>query len=374
MSAGSDSPWVPVAGAGPPSDAGPGGLVDIAPADDAAGAIHGRAAAGEKILEVRDLDVSFSSHEGPVHAVMGVDFDLAAGETLGVVGESGSGKTVTSMAILGLLPKQATVTGSIRFRGVELLGASAEEMRSVRGNRIAMVFQDALTALNPVYTVGDQISEMVSSHHDMGKDELRERVVELLDIVGLPNPATRADQYPHEFSGGMRQRAMIAMAIANEPDLLIADEPTTALDVTVQAQVMEVFERIQERTRSALLLITHDLGVVAGVADRVMVMYAGRNVEMGTVDDIFYDPRHPYTRGLLDSLPRLDQVGGGRLNRIDGNPPSLLNLPPGCSFWPRCPDVERGRCDQEPPPLESIGSGRLVACVRHAELPRWEAS
>ncbi len=379
------------------------------PADDAEGLIRGRAALGELILEVRDLNVTFSTHEGPVHAVRGVDFTLRAGETLGVVGESGSGKTVTSMAILGLLPKQATITGSIRFRGVELLsgvpvaaedpaagllsgsngaggaggslsyaGKAGEkrrqrELRSIRGNRIAMIFQDALTSLNPVYTVGTQIGEMISAHHELDKAEVRRRAVELLDTVGIPNPAARADQYPHEFSGGMRQRAMIAMAIANEPDLLIADEPTTALDVTVQAQVLEVLERIQDRTESSILLITHDLGVVAGVADRVMVMYAGRDVELGSVDELFYDPRHPYTRGLLDSLPRLDQEGGGRLNRIEGNPPSLLNLPPGCAFWPRCPFAERGRCDVSVPPLEVLGEGRLVACIRQAELPAREA-
>jgi oligopeptide/dipeptide ABC transporter ATP-binding protein len=320
------------------------------------------------VLEVAGLDVVFPTMDGDVHAVRGVDLAIGPGETLGVVGESGSGKTVTSMAILGLLPKGARITGSVRFGGEELIGAPKEELRSIRGGRIAMVFQDALTALNPVYTVGRQIGEMIRCHQELDKAERRARVVELLDLVGIPNPAARADQYPHEFSGGMRQRAMIAMAIANEPELLIADEPTTALDVTVQAQVLDVLERIQDRTGSAVMLITHDLGVVARVADRVLVMYAGRDVETAPVDDLFHDPRHPYTRGLLDSLPRLDREGGGRLHRIRGNPPSMLNLPPGCAFWPRCEFYEAGRCDTDVPEMVPIALGRSVACVRHAEL------
>jgi oligopeptide/dipeptide ABC transporter ATP-binding protein len=363
-----DQPFVPPqGGAGGAGTEGSGGVDALAP--PAAG---GRRGAGEVILEVSDLRVTFPTSEGDVHAVRGVDFALAAGETLGVVGESGSGKTVTSMAALGLLPKRAVVEGSIRFLGRELVGADEATLRTVRGDRVAMVFQDALTALNPVYTVGDQIAEMISSHQDVRKSDLRDRVVDLLELVGIPQPAARADQYPHEFSGGMRQRAMIAMAIANEPDLLIADEPTTALDVTVQAQVLEVLQRIQDRTKSSILLITHDLGVVAGVADRVMVMYAGRSVEVGSVDEAFYSPLHPYTRGLLDSLPRLDQAGGGSLRRIAGNPPSLLNLPPGCAFWPRCPHAQRGRCDATDPVLEGVGGDRSVACLRHAELPEWQ--
>ncbi|MCC6227376.1 MAG: ABC transporter ATP-binding protein, partial [Microthrixaceae bacterium] len=298
------------------------------------------------LLDVVDLTVTFPTPDGPVTPVSGLSFSLGAGESLGVVGESGSGKSVTSMAIMGLLPKKAVVSGSITFDGIDLLAAREKDLCSIRGMRIAMIFQDALTSLNPVYTVGYQISEMIRCHQpEVGKAELRDRATDLLDAVGIPNPAQRVDQYPHEFSGGMRQRAMIAMAIANEPDLLIADEPTTALDVTVQAQVMEVMERIQERTSSSLLLITHDLGVVAGVADRIMVMYAGRDAEQGSVEEIFYDPRHPYTRGLLGSLPRVDRrEGGAALNRIRGNPPSLLHLPPGCPFWPRCPYTVRGRC------------------------------
>lgn len=326
------------------------------------------------LLDVVDLTVTFPTPDGPVTPVSGLTFSVGAGESLGVVGESGSGKSVTSMAIMGLLPKKAVVSGSITFDGIDLLAAREKELCGIRGARIAMIFQDALTSLNPVYTVGYQIAEMIQTHHaDVDKAELRNRTLELIDAVGIPNPSTRIDQYPHEFSGGMRQRAMIAMAIANEPDLLIADEPTTALDVTVQAQVMEVLERIQERTSSSLLLITHDLGVVAGVADRIMVMYAGRDVEQGTVDEIFYDPRHPYTRGLLGSLPRIDRrEAGAALNRIRGNPPSLLHLPPGCPFWPRCPYAERGRCDQERPAMVEVAPGRLVACVRVDELPSWE--
>ena len=232
-------------------------------------------------------------------AVDGVSFEVREAETLGIVGESGSGKSVTSMSILGLLPKSANISGSINFRGTELLDLNEKQLRDVRGAKIAMIFQDALAALNPVFTVGDQIAEAIEVHDEkIDKKEFRERVVELLDIVGIPAPGKRVDQYPHEYSGGMRQRAMIAMSIANEPDLLIADEPTTALDVTIQAQVLEVIERIQDRTRSSVVLITHDLGVVAGIADRVMVMYAGRQVELGSVDEIFYSPGHPYTRGL----------------------------------------------------------------------------
>ena len=326
------------------------------------------------LLDVVDLTVTCPTPDGPVTPVSGLTFSVGAGESLGVVGESGSGKSVTSMAIMGLLPKKAVVSGSITFDGIDLLAAREKDLCGIRGARIAMIFQDALTSLNPVYTVGYQIAEMIQTHHaDVDKAELRNRTLELIDAVGIPNPSTRIDQYPHEFSGGMRQRAMIAMAIANEPDLLIADEPTTALDVTVQAQVMEVLERIQERTSSSLLLITHDLGVVAGVADRIMVMYAGRDVEQGTVDEIFYDPRHPYTRGLLGSLPRIDRrEAGAALNRIRGNPPSLLHLPPGCPFWPRCPYAERGRCDQERPAMVEVAPGRLVACVRVDELPSWE--
>jgi oligopeptide/dipeptide ABC transporter ATP-binding protein len=320
---------------------------------------------GDVVLSVRDLKVDFPTDDGVVKAVGGVSFDVREAETLGIVGESGSGKSVTSMSILGLLPKSANISGEITFRGESLLGLSEKEMRGVRGSKIAMVFQDALAALNPVFTVGDQISEAIEVHNEVPKKELRERVIELLDIVGIPAPGKRVDQYPHEYSGGMRQRAMIAMAIANEPDLLIADEPTTALDVTIQAQVLEVIERIQDRTRSSVLLITHDLGVVAGIADRVMVMYAGRQVELGTVDEIFYSPAHPYTRGLLASLPRLDRRSReGRLHRIKGQPPSLIRIPPGCAFHPRCPVASDfdGPCFRIEPELIGVGGDQVSRC------------
>ncbi len=325
---------------------------------------------GGALLEVTNLSVTFPTDDGLVRAVDDVSFAVAENETLGIVGESGSGKSVTSLAILGLLPKVAEVTGSVKFRGRELLGLERSELRKLRGDSIAMVFQDALAALNPVFKVGAQIAEAITVHHELPDAEVRDRVVELLDLVGIPNPAKRADQYPHEFSGGMRQRAMIAMSIANEPDVLIADEPTTALDVTIQAQVLEVMERIQDRTRSSIVLITHDLGVVAGTADRVLVMYAGRQVELGTVDEIFYDPRHPYTRGLLASLPRVDGTRGTRLHRIEGQPPSLIFVPPGCAFHPRCPHAQLpDPCATKRPELHALTGLHVSACHFAEELP-----
>ena len=324
------------------------------------------------LLSVMDLTVEFGTDDGIVHAVDRVSFDVYRDETLGIVGESGSGKSVTSMAILGLLPRSAKITGDVRFRGVPILGAPEKQLEQLRGARIAMVFQDALAALNPVYKVGKQIAEAISVHQDLDDKQMQARVVELLDIVGIPNPVDRAEQYPHEFSGGMRQRVMIAMAIANDPDLLIADEPTTALDVTIQAQVLDVLERIQERTSSSIMLITHDLGVVAGVADRVMVMYAGRQVELGSVDQIFYEPRHPYTSGLLASLPRLDRRSdkSSRLHRIVGQPPSLIFVPPGCAFNPRCPFAETpGPCDSDRPELHLVGDDHWSACHFADRLP-----
>ena len=320
--------------------------------------------AGGALLSVRDLHVEFPTDDGVVRAVDGVSFDIHAAETLGIVGESGSGKSVTSMAILGLLPRYAKVSGEILFRGESLLGRPEKELRPFRGNRIAMVFQDALASLNPVFKVGHQIAEAILVHNRLPGNEVRERVLELLDIVGIPDARKRADQYPHEFSGGMRQRAMIAMAIANEPDVLIADEPTTALDVTIQAQVLEVMQRIQDRTDSAIILITHDLGVVAGIADRVVVMYAGRPAETGTVDEVFYESRHPYTRGLLASLPRLDRrKGDERLYRIKGQPPSLIHVPSGCAFHPRCPVAELpGVCSREVPAPVLLGPTHSSAC------------
>ena len=323
---------------------------------------------GAPVLEVRDLRVQFPTDDGLVTAVDGVSFDVRPNETLGIVGESGSGKSVTSMAVLGLLPKSARITGEVRFRGQDILGWSERKLQPIRGARIAMVFQDSLAALNPVQKVGDQIAEAIEVHEDLPKGELRERVVALLDIVGIPDPSRRAEQYPHEYSGGMRQRAMIAMSIANEPDVLIADEPTTALDVTIQAQVLEVMERIQDRTESSIVLITHDLGVVAGVADRVLVMYAGRAVEVSGVEETFYTPRHPYTQGLLRSLPRIDARSSDRLDRIVGQPPSLVAVPPGCPFHPRCPHARvPGRCNEERPALRPIDHDDHVAACHFAE-------
>ena len=258
----------------------------------------------EKVLEIRDLHITFDTPSGPLEAVRGVDLDVSSGELLGVVGESGSGKSVTFLATMGLLPSRARVTGSVILAGEQLIGGSAKQMRSVRGRLLSMIFQDPLSALNPVHRIGDQISEMLRSHQNLSARDAEKRAIELLDIVGIPQPGDRARQYPHEFSGGMRQRVVIAIAIANNPKVLIADEPTTALDVTVQAQILEVIERVQERFGTAVVLITHDLGVIARVADRVNVMYAGRNVEQGTIDSLFDHPSHPYTRGLLASLPR----------------------------------------------------------------------
>jgi oligopeptide/dipeptide ABC transporter ATP-binding protein len=321
------------------------------------------------VLSVRDLSVEFPTDDGLVRAVDTVSFDVSANQTLGIVGESGSGKSVTSLAIMGLLPKSARITGEVFLNGESLLTKSDREMREVRGKRIAMVFQDALAALNPVYKVGRQITEAIQVHQDLNDAAARSKAIELLDIVGIPEPARRYGQYPHEFSGGMRQRAMIAMSLANDPEVLIADEPTTALDVTIQAQVLEVFDRIQTRTNSALLLITHDLGVVAGVADQVMVMYAGRQVEYGTVDDIFYRTGHPYAQGLLASLPRLDKrAEGERLFRIKGQPPSVIHLPPGCAFAPRCEFAKPGLCDTRRPELVEIGVGHTSACLRADDI------
>lgn len=337
--------------------------VAVKPAEITAGAIPERGAWRGPLLEVRNLSVSFPTDEGLVRAVDDLSFVLKADEVLGIVGESGSGKTVTSLAVLGLLPTSAQITGEIRFCGRDLVGLSERELTPLRGNRISMVFQDALAALNPVMTVGWQLAEAISVHHKMDKQELVERVVELLGLVGIPNPRERAKQYPHEYSGGMRQRAMIAMSIANDPDVLIADEPTTALDVTIQAQVLEVLERVAEKTSSSIMLITHDLGVVAGVADRVMVMYAGRAAEVGSVEEVFYRPSHPYTQGLLASLPRIDRRQADKLYRIFGQPPSLIHLPSGCPFHTRCTEAELpGVCNTTRPPLIELSLSHLSAC------------
>jgi oligopeptide/dipeptide ABC transporter ATP-binding protein len=331
-----------------------------------------RGASAEPVLVVEDLTVDFATPDGPVHAVRGVSFTVDAEAVVGIVGESGSGKSVTMMAVMGLLPRTATVKGSVRFRGEEILGLPDKQLRRYRGRKLAMIFQDPLTSLNPVFTVGAQIAEAIRVHNDVKRSAAMERAVELLDLVGIPNAAKRARQYPHEFSGGMRQRAMIAMSIANDPDVLIADEPTTALDVTIQAQILDVLERAQQAVSSAIVLITHDLGVVAGVADRVMVMYAGRAVEQGLVDDVFLRPRHPYTLGLLESLPRLDAEGQERLTPIVGAPPSLLHPPTGCPFHPRCRFV-REMCSEVIPELRFVGGlGQRSACHYAEELEALE--
>jgi peptide/nickel transport system ATP-binding protein len=328
------------------------------------------------ILAVRDLTVSFPSEVGRVEAVRGLNYDLAAGEVLGIVGESGSGKSVSSMAVMGLLPEQARVTGSVRFQGVELLGKPDAELSRIRGRKIAMVFQDPLSALTPVYTVGDQIAEAVQVHRKgISTAAARDRAVELLDLVGIPNASARAGAFPHEVSGGMRQRVVIAMAIANDPDLIIADEPTTALDVTVQAQVLELLKTAREVTGAAVVLITHDLGVVAGITDRVMVMYAGRAVETAPVDELFAHPRMPYTLGLLGSLPRLDADERRPLVPIEGQPPSLTDMPPGCPFDPRCP-LAVDLCREVEPDLEPVDghADHRAACHRSGELERRDAA
>ncbi len=318
-------------------------------------------ATGDVVLSVRNLHVTFPSEAGPVKAVRGLSFDLRAGETMAIVGESGSGKSVTSLAIMGLHPRTARVTGSITLHGRELIGLSDAEMSRIRGEDLAMIFQDPLSALTPVYTIGDQIVEAIQTHHDVGRAHAWKRAVELLDLVGIPNPALRVKSFPHEFSGGMRQRAMIAQAIANDPDVIIADEPTTALDVTIQAQVLEVLRTAQRETGAAVVLITHDLGVVAGMSDSVTVMYAGRPVEQGSVDDIFYTPRMPYTIGLLGAVPRLDASNAEPLATLQGNPPTVVDLPPGCPFVPRCPLAHAG-CREEEPDLASVGPDHTAAC------------
>jgi oligopeptide/dipeptide ABC transporter ATP-binding protein len=303
-------------------------------------------------LSVSDLHVSFATEEGTVKAVDGVSFDLNAGEILAIVGESGSGKSVTALTVMGLSRgPNARMDGSVRLGEDELLTLDEGTLRTIRGERIAMVFQDPMTALNPVYKVGNQIVEQIRAHQDVSKAEARERAVEALRSVGIPNPERRYDHYPHEFSGGMRQRAMIALALSLEPEILIADEPTTALDVTIQAQILDLLTKLNSERNLSVILITHDLGVVAEVADRALVMYAGRVVEAGTLDDIFYDPQHPYTWGLLGSLTRPDQAPPRRLPSIPGAPPSLISAPAGCHFRPRCPH-EFTKC-QNVPPLKS---------------------
>jgi oligopeptide/dipeptide ABC transporter ATP-binding protein len=326
----------------------------------------------EPLLSIRDLVVEFSTEDGVVKAVDGISYDLFPSETLGIVGESGSGKSVSTMSLLGLIPQPPgkVVRGEAFFKGKDILKISKKELRHIRGNEIALIFQDPMTSLNPVLKIGAQIGEAIKTHHPEEKeDRVKERGIELLRTVGVPNPDRRYEQYPHEFSGGMRQRAMIAMSIANSPSVLIADEPTTALDVTIQAQILQVLKKAQDETHAATILITHDLGLIAELADRVIVMYAGKIVELGDVHTIFESPRHPYTVGLMDSLPKLN-ADDDWLRPIPGQPPSLINRPPGCPFHPRCfLSQGRLRCREEEPPLRPIaGTSHLTACHFAEEL------
>ncbi|MEU6388396.1 ABC transporter ATP-binding protein [Streptomyces sp. NPDC046939] len=322
----------------------------------------------ETVLEVDGLHVEFPTEDGLVRAVRGVSYRLERGESLGIVGESGSGKSVTALAVMGLLPATARISGSVRFEGAELLGLNDAALSDVRGRGIAMIFQDPMTSLNPVHSVGAQLVEGLRRHQPgLSAHDARARAVDLLATVGIPHPAQRVDNYPHELSGGMRQRVVIAMGMANDPAVIIADEPTTALDVTVQAQILEALETARAETDAALVLITHDLGVVAGHADRVAVMYAGRVVETGSVEEIFYTPRMPYTLGLLGSLPRMDRdEEQERLTPITGSPPSLLNMAPGCPFAPRCP-MRQEICDRDEPPLRVTHTAAHRSACHFAE-------
>ena len=302
----------------------------------------------ERLLEVKDLHVDFSTVDGVVNAVDGVSFELDRGEVLGIVGESGSGKSVTAMTLMGLTRDvNARFAGEVIYKGKDLLQVSERELQAYRGAELGMIFQDPMTSLNPVYRIGEQIVEAIRAHEPVDKRTAKKRAIELLKQVGIPNPETRVDDFPHQFSGGMRQRAMIAMALSCNPDILIADEPTTALDVTIQAQIIELISRLKEDFNSAVILITHDLGVVADIADEIVVMYAGRVVERAEKRELFYDPQMPYTWGLLGSIPRLDRPRPERLHSIKGSPPSVINAPPGCRFRPRCPHAFE-KCVEEP--------------------------
>ena len=318
---------------------------------------------GSHLLEVDDLKMYFHTQDGVVKAVNGVSYTLDRGETLGVVGESGSGKSVTSLTIMGLIemPPGKIEGGDVRYRGKSLLKMSEAEMQQIRGNDIAMIFQDPMTSLNPVYTIGRQLGEGLRLHRGYTKEQALERSIELLRLVGIANPEQRVKDYPHQFSGGMRQRVMIAMALACDPDILIADEPTTALDVTIQAQIVELMKKMQEENGNAIIMITHDLGVVADVADKIMVMYAGAPVEMGSADEIFYEPHHPYTWGLMNSIPKAEGDEKRPLTPIKGNPPSLLNVPQGCSFAPRCP-FATDKCRAEKPGRVEVSAGHFARC------------
>jgi oligopeptide transport system ATP-binding protein len=317
----------------------------------------------EPLLDVKNLKTQFFTQDGVVRAVDDVTFYINPGETLGIVGESGSGKSITAMSIMRLIPTPPgrIVNGSVNFEGDDVLTMSDEEMRSVRGNKIAMIFQDPMTSLNPVLNINRQIGETLELHLGMSKSQSRQRAIELLNMVGIPNAERRVDQYPHQFSGGMRQRVMIAMALSCNPKLLIADEPTTALDVTIQAQILDLMRGLQIEHNTALMLITHDLGVVAGMTDRIQVMYAGHIVETADTEELFANPRHPYTVGLLNSIPRLDAADKTKLDPIRGMPPDLIDLPDMCPFLPRC-DYAREKCEQQNPPLLEVNAEHRSAC------------
>ncbi len=315
------------------------------------------------LLEVKDLETRFFTQDGVVQAVNSISYALNEGETLGIVGESGCGKSVGVMSLMRLIPSPPgkITNGEVLFEGRDLLHVSDEEIRNIRGNKIAMIFQDPMTSLNPVLTVGRQISEALELHLGMDKKQAKARTIELLEMVGIPSAADRVDNYPHQFSGGMRQRVMIAMGLSCNPQLLIADEPTTALDVTIQAQIVDLVKRLRDEIGMSIIWITHDLGVVAGLADRMIVMYAGRIVEEAPVKELYRNPRHPYTMGLLSSLPRLDEDRPEKLSSIDGLPPDLIDYPPGCPFYARC-HYRLDRCLEAPPSLEAVGVGHQVAC------------
>ncbi len=325
----------------------------------------------DDLLTVENLHVHFRTDEGTIRAVDGVSFSVQRGETLGIVGESGSGKSVSTLALMGLVPNPPgkIVAGTAHYEGKDLLRLPERMLRQIRGDRIAMIFQDPLTSLNPLLSVDQQLTEVTRVHRGWSYSKSREHALDLMRQVGIPSPETRIDRYPHQFSGGMRQRLMIAMALSCEPDLLIADEPTTALDVTIQAQILELMKRLQRDHGTAIILITHDLGVIANACHRVNVMYAGRLVEQAPVDALFHDPQHPYTRGLLASMPRLDQPHGGRLTPISGQPPDLTARIGGCAFHPRCRDVV-DRCENQRPPIYQVGDGRRHACIVQAQRLR----
>jgi peptide/nickel transport system ATP-binding protein len=325
----------------------------------------------ERLLEVNDLNVQFATEDGIVRAVDGISFELERGKVLGIVGESGSGKSVTAMTLMGLTRGvNARFEGEVLYKGTDLLQVSDSGMQNFRGNEIGMIFQDPMTSLNPVYRIGEQIVEAIQAHEDLDKRTARARTIELLRQVGIPNPETRVDNFPHEFSGGMRQRAMIAMALSCNPSILIADEPTTALDVTIQAQIVDLINTLKDDFDSAVIFITHDLGVIADIADEIIVMYAGRVVERGSKRDVFYDPQMPYTWGLLGSIPRLDRPRVERLHTIEGTPPSLINLPEGCKFRPRCPHAFE-KCKQEPALENRVGTpGHFDRCWLDVEFKR----